>query len=87
MAYQHQPQVSRVCSTNNARGEIERRSRLGPSLRPKLPQSLTWVYRRAREDAAQESMLPHEVFPETCPWSLEQLLEGTFCRRGCLDDE
>jgi hypothetical protein len=78
MAYQHQRRLSWVRSVNNARHEIARRLRRSPSLRPKLPQLVTWAYPDARKDAAREARLPRETFPETCPWPLEQLLDDDF---------
>jgi hypothetical protein len=67
MTYQRQRRLSWIRSIDNARHEIARRPRRSPSLRPKLTQLLTWAYPDARKDAARETRLPRETFPETCP--------------------
>jgi hypothetical protein len=63
-------------SINNARAEIEARPRRSPSLQRELPEFLSWAYPKARHAAADEMGLPPSTFPETCPWSLDQLQEG-----------
>jgi hypothetical protein len=78
MAFQRQRRLSWIRSISNARHEIARRLRRSPSLRSKLPQLVTWAYPDARKDAARETRLRRETFPETCPWSLEQLLDDDF---------
>jgi hypothetical protein len=39
---------------------------------------LAEAYRRAREDAVDETGLPLATFPETCPWPLERVLDEDF---------
>jgi Domain of unknown function DUF29 len=62
-------------SMYTARIFIEETVQDSPSLRGFLPEALTWAYIRARQDAAAETNLPLSTFPETCPWSLDQLQE------------
>jgi Domain of unknown function DUF29 len=62
-------------SMYTARIFIEETVQDSPSLRGFLPEALTWAYARARQDAAAETGLPLSTFPETCPWSLDQLQE------------
>jgi hypothetical protein len=47
--------------------------RENPSLRPKLPVIVAQAYRRARLEAELETGIPLRRFPETCPYTAEQL--------------
>jgi len=49
-----------------------------PSLRPQLPTLLVECYPRARRKAARQTRLPLATFPETCPWTVEPLLDNAF---------
>jgi hypothetical protein len=50
-----------------------------PSLRQAyLPEVLDDIYRLARRKAAGQTRLPESAFPETCPYTLEQLLDEDF---------
>lgn len=60
-------------SIRNAKREIIRLLKDSPSLKNHL-----WIeenYKYAREDAAEETKLPMSVFPEECPWSIEEILK------------
>jgi hypothetical protein len=65
-------------SIDNARLQIELILEDSPSLREFLPKAFAWAYPRARKEAAKETGLPLETFPETCPWSLDQLQDDEF---------
>ncbi|MGH8057760.1 MAG: DUF29 domain-containing protein [Candidatus Entotheonellia bacterium] len=65
-------------SIDNARDEIADRVETSPSLRPELASILESVYPRARRKAQRETDLPLPTFPETCPWSLDQLQDDDF---------
>jgi hypothetical protein len=60
----------------NARLDIAKRA-LG-HLQNYPAQYLATAYRHAREDAADETDLPLTTFPETCPWSVAQVLAEDF---------
>jgi hypothetical protein len=60
----------------NARLDIVKRA-LG-HLQNYPAQYLATAYRHAREDAADETDLPLTTFPETCPWSVAQVLAADF---------
>jgi Domain of unknown function DUF29 len=49
-----------------------------PSLTPLLPQALASAYRRAALETAAETGLPGATFPDACPWTVEQVLDGGF---------
>jgi Domain of unknown function DUF29 len=49
-----------------------------PSLARELPVLYIWAYPRARGDAARETGLPLQTFPEACPWPAEQVLDEDF---------
>jgi hypothetical protein len=49
-----------------------------PSLRPQLPILLQECYPRARRKAARQTRLPLTTFPETCPWTVEQVIATDF---------
>jgi hypothetical protein len=78
VAYQRQRRLSWLRSIRNARDEIDLRLRRNPSLKPRLSEFLAWAYPRARKAAAEETRLPLATFPETCPWSLDQLQDDDF---------
>lgn len=46
-----------------------------PSLRSPLSALVLQAYPAARRKAAAETTLPKSSFPETCPWSVEEILE------------
>jgi hypothetical protein len=48
------------------------------SLRPQLPTLLQECYPRARRKAARQTRLPLATFPDTCPWSVDQVLDADF---------
>ena len=49
-----------------------------PSLKPSLPNALASAYRDASLEAVAETGLPGDTFPDTCPWTIEQILDGAF---------
>jgi hypothetical protein len=74
----YQPQKQQ---TRNRRVAItEQQDRLAlvlndsPSLRAQLPELLATYYRSARRKAAWQTKLRLDTFPETCEWSVEQVL-------------
>jgi hypothetical protein len=49
-----------------------------PSLKPKLDEILAKAYRLAVIQAARETNISKAVFPSSCPWSLEQLIQEDY---------
>jgi Domain of unknown function DUF29 len=65
-------------SVRNARNRLEKILRDSETLGRHAQEELAAIYRRARRAAAEETGLPLATFPETCPWSLEQLQHEDF---------
>jgi hypothetical protein len=53
-----------------------------PSLRPMVPAIVTESYPHARLMALDMTEEPSTTFPETCPWTPEQMLEAEFWPEG-----
>lgn len=60
------------------RANIERIEGKNPSLRAKAEEIVTEMHRYARKEAAIETDLPIETFPDDCPFSLAQLRDDEF---------
>ena len=60
------------------RGNYERLLRRNPGLKPARDQLLHEAYRRARREAAAEIGLPPSRLPETCPFTLAQVLDDDW---------
>jgi hypothetical protein len=70
--------TSWLTSIGVARAEIADRLEDYPSLRPHVPALLASAYPRARRLASAETGLPLATFPETCPWTVDQVLDEDF---------
>ena len=70
----------------------EQRSRIGrvvmesPSLADYPLRARDFVYNAARSAAAEETGIDYTLFPETCPYAIEQILDPEFFPLS-LDDE
>jgi hypothetical protein len=49
-----------------------------PSLKPLIADALKKIYPDAVLEAVLETGLPESAFPETCPWSFEQMMDEGF---------
>ncbi len=65
-------------SIGNARDEIADHLWRSPSLRRELEDFLAQQYPRARLGAVDETGLPPDTFPESCPWPVERVLDEVF---------
>jgi Domain of unknown function DUF29 len=71
---------------------VENRARVpdclteSPSLRPQLPILLQECYPHAQRQAARQTRLPLTIFPETCPWTVEQVLDAAFWPDASTED-
>lgn len=61
-------------SIKNSRQKFKKVLKQNPSLKPKLPEILKDSYVSARLDAALETQLDEKIFPESCPWTLDEIL-------------
>ncbi len=82
VAHQRQRRLSWPRSVRNAREAIELVLHDSPSLRRELPDFLAWAYPRARKAAAEETRMPLATFPDSCPWTLDRLLNEDFLPEG-----
>lgn len=64
-----------IATIREQRREIEALLEDSPSLRPVVPDRMPAAYRRALSDAELETKLPPSAFPETCPWTPDQVLD------------
>lgn len=77
----HQPaKRTRSCSNTigRERANIEDREDMNRSLAARAHELVDWAYPRAVRDAARETGMPRSAFPETCPFSLDQLRNPDF---------
>jgi hypothetical protein len=78
LKWQYQPQRrsdSWLDSINDGRSQIRRKLEDSPSLRSYPPQILEKEYTRARREAARQTHLEISLFPELCPYVIDQVME------------
>jgi len=63
---------------NTQRNDIDDLLNDNPSLRPQVQERLTQQYGKARRQALRETRLAESAFPESCPWTMEQVLDDDF---------
>jgi len=87
LKWRYQPD-KRVRGSSWLRTIIEQRRRLSRlldqshSLRPTVPAVLAESYPHVRKRASLETRLPLTTFPETCPWTTEQVFDADFWPEG-----
>lgn len=85
LKWQFQPRErsnSWKASINEQRMRIARRIKASPSLKSYPTESVPGGYRIGRHVAIRETGLPESVFPEECPYSIEQILDRNFFPGG-----
>lgn len=65
-----------------ARQRIARLLKRNPSLRSRLPLLLADAYIDARALAASQTELELNIFPDQCPWTMDQLQDPGFLPEG-----
>jgi hypothetical protein len=83
LKWQYQPSMRQTGhswedSIINHRREVRYLIEDNPGLRPLLPQAMERAYHDGRGDSPRETGLPIATFPETCPWTLTQVLDDDF---------
>ena len=76
LKWQHQPErrgASWELTIVNGRHQIEKRLKSSPSLKPKLPEIIESEYSLARRNASGQTTLPLSTFPESCPFTAEEI--------------
>ncbi len=81
LKYRYQPTARSsgwIGTINEQRNRLDLLLEDSPSLRRLLPEALAYSYPRALEAAQTETGLPPASFPETCPFTLEQVLDDGY---------
>lgn len=83
LKWDHQPE-RRSRSWENTIGEqryrAEEQLQDNPSLKARLDEAIGRAYRRARLAASSETDMDAARFPETCPYSRQEIMEREFTR-------
>ena len=87
LKWQHQPSGRQTgqswrSTIRMQRQEIADLLEQSPSLRRTVPDALSARYALAREHTSAQTRLPLATFPETCPWTAEQVLDADFWPEG-----
>ncbi len=69
-----------VLSIEAQRIQVENVLSDNPELKPRLPEAIARGYRSARVEAANETGLETGAFPQTCPYSFDELMSREFER-------
>ena len=81
LKWQHQPThrgtVWRL-TLEEQRNQIEDHLADNPSLKSTIAESIAAAYRNAVLGAARETGIERRVFPQTCPWSFDQIIAADF---------
>lgn len=81
LKWQYQPDGrggSWQSTINTQRFELEGVFEQSPSLRTRFIPHLAKTYARARFEASAETGLDERVFPQECPYTVEQILDRSF---------
>ena len=83
LKWDHQPARrtrSWMLSIKQQRFEIDNVLDDDPGLKSRVSEAIDRAYRGARIDAAKETGLDEMAFPETCPYSLDDITKRSFAR-------
>ena len=83
LKWDHQPRKrsrSWVLSIESQRIEVEQVLGDNPGLKSRLNEAIVRAYRRARLEAAKETGLDKSVFPETCGYGFEEMMQRDIAR-------
>lgn len=74
----HQTGHSWADSIREARTQVTNSLQTHPGMHQHVSSMLVRAWHKARRDARRETGLPLSTFPETCPWTVEQVLDADF---------
>lgn len=77
LKWRYQPRrrgTSWESSVGNGRDDIASLLKESPSLVPQLPVLVTEEYPRARRQASRQTRLPLTTFPESCPFTVDEII-------------
>ena len=83
LKWDHQPAKrsrSWALSIKQQRFEIDNVLADNPGVKPRVAAAMVRAYRSARVDAAKETGLDEARFPETCPYSFDDITKRVFAR-------
>lgn len=78
LKWKYQPQRrtrSWTVTIGRERVNVPSHMRANPSLKSRIAEDFAWAYDDARQEAAVETGLPLDTFPQVCPFTLEQALQ------------
>ena len=81
LKWDHQPGLrsrSWVLSIETQRLELEDVIADNPGLKPRIPEAIARGYRKARLEAAKETGIAKESFPESCPYGWDDIVSRDF---------
>jgi Domain of unknown function DUF29 len=81
LKWDHQPSArsrSWVLSIEAQRLEVDDVLSDNPGLKPRIVEAVARAYRKARIEAAKETGLDKTAFPDTCPYSFDDIVSRTF---------
>jgi len=81
LKWQFQPSYrcqSWLLSIKEQRIKVAQVLRKNPGLKPELIELTCDAYELAKLGAAKQTGLDEAIFPETCPWSFEQIVDNGF---------
>lgn len=70
--------TSWILTIKGQRLQLEKLIRINPGLKPEIQAVINDAYRLARIHAAKQTKLDLKIFPEACPWTLEQVVDDDF---------
>jgi hypothetical protein len=83
LKWDHQPNLrsrSWVLSIEGQRLELDNVLSDNPGLKPRIGEAIARAYRRARIEAANETGLDKDEFPEECPYTWNDVVAREFTR-------
>jgi hypothetical protein len=81
LKWDHQPALrsrSWVLSVQAQRLELEDIVADNPGLRPRITEAIARAYRKARLEAARETGIAEESFPQSCPYAWTDIVSRAF---------